>query len=282
MSNPSETPEALQRILESPSYRLAYKDPDFLSADESRGYRLDLEFEKPERTFVDLNIESTIVCFGATRVIEPSEAQRRLAIAKGRVKDHPDNSRLEFQLKQAENICKLSKYYDMARVFAQIVSKENLYTSPRQYMICTGGGPGIMEAANRGAADVGAHSIGLNISLPMEQTPNPYITPELCFQFHYFSVRKLHFLMRARGLVVFPGGFGTIDELFDAVTLRQTGKMQKIPIILFGWNDYWKDVLNLQQVVDMGLAADVDLDIIETAETPEEAWYKIKRYHGEA
>lgn len=282
MSNPSETPEAVQRILESPSYRLAYKDPDFLAEDESRGLRLGLEFEKPERTFNELNIESTIVCFGATRIVEPTEAQRRRAIAQGRVDEQPENHRLKRQLLQAENICKLSKYYDMARVFAQIVSKENLNTCPRKYMICTGGGPGIMEAANRGAADVGAQSIGLNISLPMEQVPNPYITPELCFQFHYFSVRKLHFLMRARGLVVFPGGYGTIDELFDAVTLRQTGKMQKIPIILFGWEDYWKDVLNMKHVVDMGVAADVDLDIVETAKTPEEAWFKIKRYHGEA
>ena len=139
-----------------------------------------------------------------------------------------------------------------------------------------------MEAANRGAADAGAMSIGLNISLPMEQRPNPYITPELCFQFHYFAVRKQHFLMRARALVVFPGGYGTLDELFDAVTLRQTGKMQKIPIILFGWNEYWKHVLDLQYVVDNGLAADEDLDLFQPAESPEEAWQKIKVFHGEA
>ena len=139
-----------------------------------------------------------------------------------------------------------------------------------------------MEAANRGASDAGAMSIGLNISLPMEQRPNAYITPELCFQFHYFAVRKQHFLMRARALVVFPGGYGTLDELFDAVTLRQTGKMQKIPILLFGWNEYWKHVLDLQYVVDMGLAADEDLDLFQPAETPKEAWKKIKVFHGEA
>ena len=138
-----------------------------------------------------------------------------------------------------------------------------------------------MEAANRGASDAGAMSIGLNISLPMEQRPNAYITPELCFQFHYFAVRKQHFLMRARALVVFPGGYGTLDELFDAVTLRQTGKMQKIPIILFGWNEYWKNVLDLQYVVDMGLAADEDLDLFQPAESPEAAWHKIKVFHGE-
>lgn len=281
MSNPSETPEQIERIINSPSYRLAFEDFDFLAADESRGIRLGLETEKPERAFRDMQIESTIVCFGATRVVERKEALRRQAIIMGRLQDHPDDVRIKRQAVQANNIVELSKYYDMARQFAQLVSKENMYTQPRQYMICTGGGPGIMEAANRGAADVGAQSIGLNISLPMEQVPNPYITPELCFQFHYFSVRKLHFLMRARGLVVFPGGFGTLDELFDAVTLRQTGKMQNIPIILFGWEDYWSKIIDFQAIIDMGTAADADMDIIQFANSPEEAWTKIKLFHGE-
>ena len=282
MPNPSQLPDAVQRIIESPSYRIAFKDADFLSAYESRGHRLELEFEKPERKFNQLQIESTIPCFGATRVVEPAEAKRKLSIVKQRLKDNPKSKRIQYQLLQAENVCNLSKYYDMAREFARIVSEENKDTMPRKYMICTGGGPGIMEAANRGAADAGAMSIGLNISLPMEQRPNAYITPELCFQFHYFAVRKQHFLMRARALVVFPGGYGTLDELFDAVTPRQTGKMQKIPILLFGWNEYWKNVLNLQYVVDTGLAAVEDLDLIQTAETPEEAWHKIKVFHGEA
>ena len=282
MANPSKLPNAVQQILESPSYRIAFEDSDFLGAYESRGHRLELEFEKPERKFTQLQIESTIPCFGATRVVEPSEAQRKLAIVQQRLKERPDSERVKFQLVQAENACKLSKFYDMARVFARIVSKENLHTMPRKYMICTGGGPGIMEAANRGAADVGAQSIGLNISLPMEQRPNPYITPDLCFRFHYFSVRKQHFLMRAKALVVFPGGYGTLDELFDAVTLRQTGKMQNVPIILFGWDEYWKNVLDLKYVVEMGLASDIDLDIFQKAESPEEAWKKIKIFHGEA
>ena len=282
MPNPSQLPDAVQKIMESPSYRIAFKDPDFLTAYESRGHRLELEFEKPERKFNQLEIESTIPCFGATRVIESSEAQKKLSIVKQRLEDNPKSKRIQHQLLQAENVCKLSKYYDMAREFARIVSEENKDTMPRRYMICTGGGPGIMEAANRGASDAGAMSIGLNISLPMEQRPNPYITPELCFQFHYFAVRKQHFLMCAHALVVFPGGYGTLDELFDAVTLRQTGKMQKIPIILFGWHEYWKNVLDLQFVVDNGLAAVEDLDLFQPAETPEDAWHKIKVFHGEA
>ena len=167
------------------------------------------------------------------------------------------------------------------RKFAQLVSQTCQLDGQCDYVITTGGGPGIMEAANRGAHDVGAKSIGLNITLPAEQVPNPYITPNLCFQFHYFALRKMHFLMRAKALVVFPGGFGTLDELFDALTLRQTHRMQQIPIILFG-RDYWSHVIDFQFLADEGVIADEHLDLIAYAETPEEAWNIICQFHHHA
>ena len=171
-----------------------------------------------------------------------------------------------------------SHFYDAARQFARMVSEYGQLGKENDYVVVTGGGPGIMEAANRGAADVNAKSVGLNIRLPREQMPNPYITPELCFQFHYFALRKLHFLMRAKALVVFPGGFGTLDELFDALTLRQTGRMQDIPIIMFG-RDYWEKVINFQFLADEGTVSDEELDLFRFAETPEEAWQMILRFH---
>ena len=179
-------------------------------------------------------------------------------------------------MERAKNLVERSRYYDAAREFARVVSSVAHDNHFRDYVITTGGGPGIMEAANRGAADVDAKSVGLNIRLPHEQQPNPYITPDLCFQFHYFAVRKLHFVLRAKALVAFPGGFGTLDELFDALTLRQTGRMQAIPIILFG-REYWRHVIDFQYLADQGTIADADLDLIDYAETAAEAWEIIRR-----
>lgn len=268
----------LEKILLSPSYRVAYRDGDFLSDPRLRPVRMQLELLKPELVFEELNIRSTIVVFGSTQIVEPAVAQRQLEMAQTRLADTPRDPRRRRAVARAERIVAKSHYYDAAREFARMVSEYGQLGKENDYVVVTGGGPGIMEAANRGAADVKAKSVGLNIRLPREQMPNPYITPELCFQFHYFALRKLHFLMRAKALVVFPGGFGTLDELFDALTLRQTGRMQDIPIIMFG-REYWEKVINFQFLADEGTVSDEELDLYRFAETPEEAWQMILRFH---
>ncbi|RMF88405.1 MAG: TIGR00730 family Rossman fold protein, partial [Planctomycetota bacterium] len=216
---------------------------------------------------------------GSARIADPDEAKLHYEQAKHRLEANPDDPRLKRAAARAERLWKNSRYYELAREFARLVSRECQRNGNCEFVICTGGGPGIMEAANRGSYDVGAKSIGLNIRLPMEQKPNPYITPELCFQFHYFAMRKFHFLLRAKALVVFPGGFGTLDELFDALTLRQTGRMQPIPIVIFG-REYWDRVIDFQFLADEGVIDDEDLDLIHYAETAEEAWTIIQRFHG--
>ena len=202
----------------------------------------------------------------------------QLERARARLAETPNDSRRQRAVARAEEISKRSHYYETAREFARLVSTVNQKEDACDYVIITGGGPGIMEAANRGAYEMGAKSIGLNIRLPHEQQPNPYITPELCFQFHYFAMRKFHFLMRAKALVVFPGGFGTLDELFDALTLRQTGRMQEIPVIMFG-REYWQRAINFTFLADSGTVEDADLDLISFAETAEEAWNMIEQFH---
>ena len=269
---------SLKNILNSPSYRLAEDDLDFLGRKELRPVRLQLELLKPEMAFIEQGILSTIVVFGGTQIVEQHEAEQRLAADQEALADDPDSADRQRAVARSERIVAKVKYYDAAREFAQIVSAANQQKTLREYVIVTGGGPGVMEAANRGAFDVGAKSIGLNITLPHEQAPNPYITPSLCFQFHYFALRKMHFLMRAKALVVFPGGFGTMDELFDALTLRQTGKLQKIPIILFG-RKYWQSVINFQFLADEGVVSDADLNLLHYAETAREAWDSIVRFH---
>jgi hypothetical protein len=270
----------LSKILESPSYRVAYKDVDFLMRPEMRAARIELEFLKPELYLRENGICSTIVVFGSTRIIEPSEAQRRLDQAEKDLAAAPSDGPRQRAVMQAKNLLQRSRYYDAAREFARLVASESKELALHgENVMVTGGGPGIMEAANRGAHDVGAKSVGLNIRLPHEQRPNPYITPELCFQFHYFAMRKLHFLLRAKALVAFPGGFGTFDELFDALTLRQTGRMQAIPIVLFG-REYWQQAVNFQFLADQGTIADEDLDLVAYAETAAEAWEIIQRGEG--
>ena len=268
----------LEAIVNSPSYRLAELDTDFLQRQELRPVRLQLELLKPEMAFLEQEIKSTIVAFGGTQIVEESAAQARLEAAKTELADAPDDVDAQRAVARAERILAKSKYYDAAREFGRVVSSACQTDGTCDYVIITGGGPGIMEAANRGAMDVGAKSIGLNITLPSEQQPNSFITPELCFQFHYFALRKMHFLMRAKALVVFPGGFGTLDELFDALTLRQTNRMQAIPIVLIG-REYWDNVINFQFLADEGVIADDHLNLISYAETPEEAWDTIRRFH---
>ncbi|HLA83355.1 MAG TPA: LOG family protein [Thermoguttaceae bacterium] len=270
--------ELVDRILRSPSYRVAYHDDELMDSAELRHVRMELEFLKADLVLHEQGVESTIVVFGSTQVLEPAVAQKRLDELRVRLTGVPDDPRRRRELGQAERLAAKSHYYDTAREFARLVSSQCQVEGRCDYVITTGGGPGIMEAANRGAHDVGAKSAGLNIRLPKEQEPNAYITPELCFQFHYFAVRKLHFLLRAKALVIFPGGFGTIDEMFDALTLRQTGRMQHIPIILFG-RKYWERVIGFEFMADEGTIEDRDLDLFHYADTPEEAWRAILDFH---
>lgn len=276
------TPELqknLEKIVNSPSYQLAEIDTNFLTRPELRPIRMQLELLKPEMTLVEHGVESTVVVFGGTQVVPEDEAQRRLEIARQAAAENPDSRECQRRVQRAERTVAKAHYYEAALEFSRLVSSVCQKEGKCDYVIITGGGPGIMEAANRGAYEVGAKSVGLNITLPEEQFPNPYITPELCFQFHYFAMRKMHFLLRAKALVIFPGGFGTLDELFDALTLRQVGRMQDIPIILFG-RDYWERVIDFQFLADEGVIRDAHLDLLQFAETAEQAWELIVDFHS--
>jgi hypothetical protein len=278
MTDDRQRQENLEKILRSPSYRVAYKDVEFLSDARLRPTRMELELLKTEIIFREENVRSTIVVFGSTRIIEPAAAKRALELAEARLADTPDDPRRRRAVARAKRIAANSQYYDAAREFTHLVATERKGEDQSNYVIVTGGGPGIMEAANRGAYDAEAKSAGLNIRLPHEQQPNPFITPELCFQFHYFAMRKFHFLLRAKALVVFPGGFGTLDELFDALTLRQTGRMQEIPIVIFG-REYWEKAIDFEFLADEGSIDDDDLDLFRYAETAEQAWQMIQGFH---
>jgi uncharacterized protein (TIGR00730 family) len=270
--------DPLDAILASPSYILANEDIAFLERPELRPVRMQLELLKPEMLLAENQIESTIVVFGGTAIVEQHEADRRLQEAENALAEQPTDPQRQRAVQRAKNVAAKAKYYELAREFARLVSSECQLGSRCNYVVVTGGGPGIMEAANRGAFDVGCKSVGLNITLPQEQAPNPYITPELCFQFRYFAIRKFHFLLRAKALVVFPGGFGTLDEMMEVLTLKQTGRMQDIPVILFG-RKFWDQVINFQFLADEGVIADHHLKLIQYAETPREAWDQICRFH---
>jgi uncharacterized protein (TIGR00730 family) len=220
-----------------------------------------------------------VIVFGGTQIVDRPAAERRLSEARRAVEAAPADRRLAREVERAEKLLAMCRYYDDARTFARLVSIDNQCEDERDFVVITGGGPGIMEAANRGAFDVGCKSIGLNIKLPAEQQPNPFITPELCFQFKYFALRKFHFILRAAAVVLFPGGFGTLDEMFETLTLRQTHRMQPVPIILYG-RDYWSKVLDFQYLADSGVIADHHLDLFTYAETPEDAWQQILDFHA--
>jgi uncharacterized protein (TIGR00730 family) len=271
--------ENMERILSSPSYLLAQEDPALLTRVEMRGVRMLLELGKPELAFLADNIHSTVIVFGGTQIVERTAAERRLSEARRAAAAAPDDPRLAREVERSVRLLGFSRFYDDAREFARLVSIDNQCDGERNYVVVTGGGPGIMEAANRGAFDVGCKSIGLNIRLPAEQQPNPFITPELCFQFKYFAMRKFHFILRATGVVLFPGGFGTLDEMFETLTLRQTQRMQPVPIILYG-RDYWSNVIDFQYLADAGVIADRHLDLFTYAETPQEAWNQILAFHA--
>ena len=278
---PEALPEAVaanrDAILKSPSYRLAEFDVDFLRRKENRPLRMQLELLKTETLLREHGIDATVVVFGGTQIVPRHLAEAALREARLNAERAPDDPILARTLQRTERILAKSRYYDEAREFARLVSLAEA-DGKSKLVVMTGGGPGIMEAANRGAFEAGQKSVGLNIDLPHEQEPNPYITPDLCFQFHYFAMRKFHFILRAAALVVFPGGFGTLDELFDTLCLRQTRRMQQIPVILYG-REYWDSVIDLQQLADEGVVNDDDLQLVEYAETPREAWDIIARFH---
>ena len=251
--------------------RLAFADPEFLLRRETRAIRIQLEMLKPEIDQQAQGIENTIVVFGSARFPAPEQAEAALALAE----QGDDEAALSLARRHMRN----AKYYDQARLFARIVAS---YSNPRpsaeQLFICTGGGPGIMEAANRGAQEMGALTVGLNIVLPHEQGSNPYISPSLNFKFHYFALRKMHFMMRAKALVAFPGGFGTLDELFEVITLVQTKKAKPVPIILFG-TDYWKRLFNFDVMLEEGAISPQDLDLIQYVDDPQDAWDAIRKFY---
>jgi len=271
-------PAAIQAILASPSYREADRDLDFLQEDQNRGLRLQLEYLKVDTVLRQQNVAHTIVVFGGTRILEPQAAQRQLEQAKIALAGDPSNTKLKQQQAIAERICAKSNYYDAAREFGRLVGSAGENAAGGKILVMTGGGPGIMEAANRGASDAGAKSIGLNISLPQEQFPNPYVTPELCFKFHYFALRKLHFVMRARALVAFPGGFGTLDELFEVLALSQTRKTPPVPVVLVG-EAYWRQVFIPEFLFQEGVIDAEDLELFWFAETASDAWQSILRWY---
>lgn len=255
---------------ESEAYKLAFQDTEFLLREDLRPVRFQLELLKPELLLDEAGIESTFVFYGSARIPRPEGAQERI-----------DKAPTDFDRKVAERLAAKAKYYDEAYKLARIVSQiPKTKDGCRHFVVCSGGGPSIMEAANRGAYEVGAESIGLNIVLPHEQAPNHYVTPELSFQFHYFALRKMHFLLRARALAVFPGGFGTFDEFFETVTLIQTGKMKPIPVLLFG-EEFWTRVVDFNALADEGVISPEDLNLFHFVETAKDAWEIVQAFYKE-
>ncbi|WP_208432399.1 LOG family protein [Bartonella taylorii] len=254
-----EVPDSAQ--MHSPTYRLAYIDQEFMMRPELRSQRIGLEFLKPEIVLQEYNIQSTVVLFGGARI--PESGQAAWAAKNGT---------------QKKNLHAMSHYYDEAREFARLCSCYSATTEYREFVVVTGGGPGVMEAGNRGATDVDAPTIGLNVVLPHEQMPNSYVTPHLCFNFHYLGMRKMHFLMRAKALAVFPGGFGTLDELFETLTLMQTGRMKQVPILMFG-KEFWDNVINFDYLSAQGTISPADLKLMTFVNTAAEAFEEIRSFY---
>jgi hypothetical protein len=254
------------------AYRLAFADPEFLLRRATRGMRMQLEMLKPDLEQSAQGVDETVVVFGSARFVSPEVANEQLAEAQAA----GDAQKIAVAQRHIRN----AKHYDNARLFARIVAQYSLNAPVDQRVyICTGGGPGIMEAANRGAHEMGVPTPGLNITLPHEQKANEYVTPSLSFKFHYFAIRKMHFMMRAKALVAFPGGFGTLDELFEVITLVQTRKAKPVPIILFG-SDYWKRLVNMDVLVEEGTISQEDLNLIQYTDDPQEAWDMIRSFYG--
>ncbi len=259
----------------------AYEDLDFLKKDVCRGVRLQLEFLKPDYMLDLHQVESTVVIFGSARTLPPDVAKKHLLDAQADLARQPDDVNAQMALKRAERMLRESHFYQVARDFAALITREcqSRECESRKLVVITGGGGGIMEAGNRGAADMGGISAAVNITLPFEQHPNPYITPELSFLLHYFSIRKMHFLKRAKVLSCFPGGFGTMDELFEALTLVQTHKIPPMPILLFG-KEFWEELIHWDTFVDRGLISPNDLKLFTYCETAQEGWEAIKAFYS--
>jgi uncharacterized protein (TIGR00730 family) len=277
----AEDPEAEKRvkaILASSSYRMADEDVEFLNSSEARGPRLQLDYLKPETLMEQQAIRQTIVVFGGTRIRESAALEGELVRLRVARASDPDNADLAQCIAVTERLLAKSRYYDVARAFGRLVGRSGPDRGIHGLVVMTGGGPGIMEAANRGASDAGAKTVGLNIRLPHEQYPNPYVTPGLCFSFHYFAVRKMHFMMRARALVAFPGGYGTLDELFEALTLVQTRTIKPLPIVLVD-EEYWRKVINIDFLVAEGTIDPEDRELFWYAETAEEIWDGILHWY---
>ena len=270
-----ERSEIAQGQISSPAYKLAYDDIDFLLRDDMRPVRFLLELSKPELLLQEHGVEHTVVIFGSARTCDMETAMRSREALNEAMADASNDNDLRQQLARAEADIRHATYYEQARRLAHLISERSGCSECPQLHVVTGGGPGIMEAANRGAREAGAETIGLNIVLPHEQTPNPYITPELCFQFHYFAMRKMHFMLRARALVIFPGGYGTFDELFETLTLIQTGKIKPLPVLLFGRN-YWQKAVNFDLMVEEGMISPDDVGIFQFVDDEEEAWQIIR------
>jgi uncharacterized protein (TIGR00730 family) len=277
-SEDPQAPAQLRAILNSPSYRRADRDLAFLGREDMRGLRLMLDYLKPQTLLREQDVAHTVVVFGGTRIPEPEAARRGVEAAARALEERPNDEGLRRRLRIAERVLAKTKYYEVAREFGRLVGHCGDLAIDGRIMVMTGGGPGIMEAANRGACDIGAESIGLNITLPQEQYPNPYITPELCFSFHYFAMRKLHFALRARALVAFPGGYGTLDELFEILTLAQTRKLPPVPVILVG-EEFWRGVFNADFLVEEGTIAPEDRELFWYAETAEQIWRDILTWY---
>jgi uncharacterized protein (TIGR00730 family) len=276
----AEDAAAAERAVDTPqtrssSSRLAFADTDFLLRSELRSVRLQLEFLKPELAQIDEGIKATVVVFGSARIPDPQAAALRLQEAEQKASANPQDERLQRELAVAGRVLKNSAYYEEARKLGRLIAQTNNGDEKCDLVVVTGGGPGIMEAANRGATEAGGKTIGLNIVLPFEQRPNAYITPELCFHFHYFAIRKMHFLKRARALVACPGGYGTLDELFDTLTLIQTGKISPVPVLLMG-SKYWRRVINFEALVEEGAIDQDDAKIFSYVDSAEEAWDIIR------
>lgn len=283
-----------RKILEHPAYRLSEADAEFLAEEPLRGVRLELEYMKPHMVMRQHRVRSTVVVFGSARILPPEKSRARLEAVQKELQALEDDPaaghsevlamrrrELHTAVREAERQVHYSVYYTQARRFAQLVSCQFQSQAQRDYVVITGGGPGIMMAANQGAHDVGCESIGLNITLPHEQEPNPFMTPALAFRFHYFALRKMHFLLRAKALVAFPGGFGTLDELMEALTLVQTGKMEPVPILLFG-REFWQRLIDFDFLVNEGMISPQDASLFSFVESAEEAVAVLERHYGHA
>jgi uncharacterized protein (TIGR00730 family) len=278
---PHQIEQLQDKIVKNESYRLAYEDSKFLASDDLRPMRLQLELLKPEQALRNYNINSTVVIFGSARILNPKDAHKQLKEAKQNIKDRPDDTQLQMALKKAQRQVKQAKYYQQAQELATIVSMQFQQQNRKDFVVDTGGGPGIMEAANRGAFDAEQNSVGFNITLEHEQAPNPYISPCLCFQFQYFALRKMHFLLRAKALIAFPGGFGTLDEVFEVLTLIQTKKMNRLPIILLG-KEHWLRVIDFDYLSQEGFIDTDDLALFHLVDTAEQAVkIMVDFYHGQ-